>query len=73
MFKAMVSEFAVVVRTLSPTQALSDGRPAKTLVVAMIRNAYRARKASSGRAARSISRQSLGVIYGAVCHTLDDE
>jgi hypothetical protein len=51
MFKAMVREFAVVVRTLSPTQAFSDGRPANTLVVAMIRNAYRALKASSGRAA----------------------
>lgn len=68
MFKAMVSEFAVVVRTLSPTQALSDGRPAKTLLVAMIRNAYRARKASSGREATLISRQSLGVVYGVVSY-----
>jgi hypothetical protein len=37
MFKAIVSELAVVFRTLSPTQALSEGRPPKTPAVEIMR------------------------------------
>jgi hypothetical protein len=35
----MVSDAAVVLRTLSPTQALSEGRPPKTPIVEMHRKA----------------------------------
>lgn len=53
MFSAIVSEAAVVLRTLSLTQAFSEGRPPNTPIVEIHRKAYRAAKASAGRHANT--------------------